>query len=166
LRTERAGPPHVGKFAVVHNALLEQNLRCTTHALASLRCALPAYSVVKEPCLRSRRSVPTKNIGTIKNPASSAGYLRPDASGRRNSKLDCFLSGVRAQHHSVTYATAHRRLDCKTPLGGTAYSQSASIGTKSGNVKPQRKQIFYRPVQNRRGCGERNFPQSGRIGLS
>jgi hypothetical protein len=64
---------------------------------ASSRCAMPAYSVVKELCLRLTRTAPlpagrslpfTQRIEAIKNPASSAGPNRPHIAGRVRAKLD------------------------------------------------------------------------------
>jgi len=45
-------------------------------------------------CQRTELPIPSgrppKSWRTIKNPASSAGCLRPEVSGRRNSKLEWF----------------------------------------------------------------------------
>src|SRR5260370_25167713 len=94
------------KLAFPQIALLEQNLQIAHHVLHSCECparyAMPAYSVVKEPCVRPGRTAPLlagrslafyfEGGETIKNPASSAGPSRPNISGRVRAKLDCFLS--------------------------------------------------------------------------
>jgi hypothetical protein len=66
------------------------------------RYKMPAYSVVKDLCVRPGRTIPLlvkcslaffeKGGETIKNPASSAGPSRPYVSGRVRAMLDCLLS--------------------------------------------------------------------------
>jgi|SRR6266571_2703433 len=95
------------KLAFPQIALLEQNLQITHLVVHSCecptRCVMPAYSVVKELCVRPGRTAPLlagrslafffkKGGKTIKNPASSAGPSRPQLSGRVRAMLDYFLS--------------------------------------------------------------------------
>jgi len=95
------------KLAFPQFALLEQNLQISYHVRDSCesqpRYEMPAYSVVKELCVRPGRTAPLlagrslafffkKGGKTIKNPASSAGPSRPQLSGRVRAMLDYFLS--------------------------------------------------------------------------
>jgi len=94
------------KLAFPQFALLEQNLQISYHVQDSCesqpRYEMPAYSVVKELCVRPGRTAPllagrslaffSKGGKTIKNPASSAGPSRPQLSGRVRAMLDYFLS--------------------------------------------------------------------------
>jgi len=94
------------KLAFPQFALLEQNLQISHHVQDSCesqpRYEMPAYSVVKELCVRPGRTAPllagrslaffSKGGKTIKNPASSAGPSRPQLSGRVRAMLDYFLS--------------------------------------------------------------------------
>ena len=83
-------------------ALLEQ---ICSYAFAGLQGVNANFIQLSKNLLpRSRRGADllrSKNRCKTKNPASSAGCIRPHTSGRINSKLDGFLSGIRNQSHLV-----------------------------------------------------------------
>jgi len=92
------------KLAFPQFALLEQNLQISYHVLHSCeyqpRYKMPAYSVVKDRCVRNCWTVPLpversphlQRGKTIKNPASSAGPSRPNLprTGSRDARLICY----------------------------------------------------------------------------
>jgi hypothetical protein len=78
-----------------------QNLRCTPLRLDNRRCGVCQLpSVFKERLPRSRRGADPALTASakIKNPASSAGSVRPfslvTAGGRLHSKLEFLLSRI------------------------------------------------------------------------
>ena len=94
----------LSKLAFPQFALLEQNLQISHHALHSCecktRCKMPAYSVVKDPCVLNFRTVPlpaeTFNPFTTSQSNKKPGVERrakPSAynrTGSRDARLICY----------------------------------------------------------------------------
>ena len=142
-------------FAVIHIALLEQNLRLHCAHFPTNRegtKCLPAYSVVKELCSRFHRDVRQIFWRTIKNPASSAGHLRHTMA----KKLAARLLSIRC-----SYLTSLRNGSYGAPMAGlqTPLKRNCLQPIQEYKDETRKRQVpairFFRSiVQIGHGCGK------------